>query len=277
MSSSCIKCKMQRIRCIFDPDNIDAPCKTCTAKQTSKIWRLPCLRIKITDVKLFKPGQVHGYEWTQRWKDNIMDNIASWESPEERRIQISEGLTNNPVELRVKRFVPQAGDKLNRSWSHGGVQHSVSIPPYAIVDVDEAQEAYTAYIKSCVSSHFISVLDRVLGPERDLLWTTYYLAWKQSENPDVSKEEGNLLKKVLELWMAVRLTTTSTVIVGDETLGMPQQILNETSPQHGKIPLPPVMGAQIDMVLITHIQSDLRQEMLDALQKITHANKLNTP
>jgi hypothetical protein len=50
----------------------------------------------------------------------------------------------------------------------------------------------------------------------------------------------------LRLWMAVRLTTKSTIIVGDETLGMSRDIMDKTSPIHGCIPLPPVMGAQLD-------------------------------
>ncbi|KAG7145447.1 Satratoxin biosynthesis SC3 cluster transcription factor SAT20 like protein [Verticillium longisporum] len=132
------------------------------------------------------------------------------------------------------------------------------------------------YIKNCIRNSFVLVLDRVLGAERNLLWGTYYLAWKLSDSQHLDKDETGLLNKVLELWMAVRLTTTSTVIVGNDTLGMPAKILNETSPQHGKIPLPPVMGAQIDLVLITHIQAKLRREMLDMLQKMTQANKQKT-
>ncbi|KAG7132296.1 Satratoxin biosynthesis SC3 cluster transcription factor SAT20 like protein [Verticillium longisporum] len=256
---SCIRCRMQRIRCKANENDRHGACLTCSTKQNSKIWRLPCLRAKLTDVKLFKPGQVHGYEWTQRWKDSIVDNIASWDSPDERKIQISEG------------------DKLDRSWcAKDGIKHSVTIPPYAIVDLDEAQRAYTMYIKNCIRNSFVLVLDRVLGAERNLLWGTYYLAWKLSDSQHLDKDETGLLKKVLELWMAVRLTTTSTVIVGNDTLGMPAKILNETSPQHGKMPLPPVMGAQIDLVLITHIQAKLRREMLDMLQKMTQANKQKT-
>lgn len=273
---SCIRCRMQRIRCQSNPKVPDGPCLTCTGKQITKVWRIPCLRVKLTDVKLFKPGQVHGYEWTQRWKDSIVDNIANWASPEEKWIKLSEGLTPTSVELRVRQFIPQEGDKLERSWVHQGVKRSVPIPPYAIVDLGEAQQAYSEYIRSAVSSMFVSVIDSVIGTERNLLWRTYFLAWRLSQHPHAAKEEKELLRKALELWMAIRLTTRSTVIVGDETLGMGRDIMDETSPQHGKIPLPPVMGAQIDMVLITHIQTRLRREMLDMLQKMTQATKQKT-
>ncbi|ROT40074.1 hypothetical protein SODALDRAFT_273925 [Sodiomyces alkalinus F11] len=273
---SCIRCRMQRIRCQSNPKTPDGPCLTCTGKQPSKVWRIPCLRVKLTDVRLFKPGQVHGYEWTQRWKDSIVDNIANWASPEEKWIKLSEGLTPTSVELRVRKFIPQDGDRLERSWVHQGVRCSVPIPPYAIIDLGEAQEAYSEYIRSAVGSMFVSVIDSVIGTERNLLWRTYHLAWMLSRHPNAEKDERELLRKALELWMAIRLTTRSTVIVGEETLGMDRNIMDKTSPQHGKIPLPPVMGAQIDMILITHIQSRLRREMLDMLQKMTQATKQKT-
>lgn len=72
------------------------------------------------------------------------------------------------------------------------------------------------------------------------------------------------------------MTTKSTIIVGTETLGMPRNIMDETSPNHGTIPLPPVMGAQLDLILIHQIQMGLRRELLDRLQKMIQTNKQRT-
>ena len=71
----------------------------------------------------------------------------------------------------------------------------------------------------------------------------------------------------------IRITTRSIRIAGQEALGMPQNILDETSPLHGSIPIPPVMGAQIELILIHKIQVPLRGQVLDMLQKILVANK----
>lgn len=109
-----------------------------------------------------------------------------------------------------------------------------------------------------------------------LLWETYGMAWNLYRDPATQMEERDLLSKALKLWVATRLTTTSTVIVGEETLGMPRDIMPRSSPQHGKIPLPPVMGAQIDMILISNVQTMLRREMLDKLQRIIQQNKQST-
>jgi hypothetical protein len=241
-------------------------------KLANKSSRLPCIRRKITDVKLFKPGQVQGYEWTRRWKDSIVDNIAKWASSEDKVVRVSEGYTSRYVELRVRLFVPQEGDKLERTWFFNGVKKSVPIPPYAIVDLDAAQQAYTEYINRGIVECFNSVFKS----RNSLLWKTYQFAWRYAQDQAVPEDERALLVLTLRLWMSVRLTTKSTAIVGEETLGMSHDILDKTSPNHGTIPLPPVMGAQLDLILIHHIQAKLRREMLEKLQRMTQSNKQKT-
>jgi hypothetical protein len=44
---------------------------------------------------------------------------------------------------------------------------------------------------------------------------------------------------VLRLWVAIRLNTKSTNIVGPERLGMLDDILDDTHPTPGRIPIPP--------------------------------------
>jgi hypothetical protein len=81
---------------------------------------------------------------------------------------------------------------------------------------------------------------------------------------------------VLRLWVAIRITTRSIRICGEDTLGMTRDLMDETSPLHGEIPVPPVMGAQIELILIQGIQIPLRKTVLDKLQKLVAANKPNT-
>ena len=218
---------------------------------SAKMYRLNCLRLKITDVKLFKPGQVKGQEWTNRWKDSVMDDIGNWESSQVRTIQVTEGYTGKSVRLQVKQFKPQEGDKVKRSWvSRNGNKHEVNIPAFAIVNLDEARAEFNQYIKAGM----VACCHHLLGSRDKLLWRTYSLAIKTAQNDSIAQTERNLLLATLDLWMSVRLTTKSFEIVGDDTLDMPQDIINDQdNPLHGKIPLPPVMGAQIDSVIIHQI------------------------
>ncbi|OHE93050.1 hypothetical protein CORC01_11689 [Colletotrichum orchidophilum] len=282
-NGSCIRCKMQRVRCKTDPDDPKGPCLGCKPRSNNnhhkQLIRQPCVRHKITECHFFKKGQAPGFEWTQRFNNGIVDNINNWASTEVRTVRLWEGYTPESmwVQLSVREFVPQPGDKLERTWvTEDGERKSVAIPTYAITNLDEAQTAYEDYIKRGVVECFTSVVKSVMGVTDQLIYTTYNKAWLLSQDPATPPDERELLLQTLELWMSVRLTTKSIEIVGEETLGMTRDILDSSSPQHGCIPLPPVMGAQLDLVLIQHIQTRLRREMLEKLQKMTLQNKQKT-
>jgi hypothetical protein len=262
-------------QCNLDPENEKGPCLSCKKiASTTKVYRLNCLRLKITDVKLFKPGQVKGQEWTNRWKDSVMDDIGNWESSQVRTIEVTEGYTGLSVKLQVRRFKPQEGDKVKRSWvSKNGRRHEVDIPAFAIVNLDDAKAAFDRYIKAGM----VKCCNRLVGSQDELLWRTYELAIKAAADNSVPQSERSLLVATLDLWMSVRLTTKSFEIVGADTLGMPRDIIKDRdSALHGKIPLPPVMGAQIDSVLIHQIQPRLRRKALEELQKMTQEKKQKT-
>ncbi|KAK8049734.1 hypothetical protein PG994_011464 [Apiospora phragmitis] len=265
---SCIRCRMQRIRCETNPVDKQGTCLTCAKVSHGKVSRLPCLRYKITDVRLFKPGQIKGHEWTRRWQEGVADDISNWASFETRNVGVTEGYTHQPVVLRVRQFVPQEGDSLERTWVYNGVRRSVRIPAFAIVNLEEARSAYEDHLTRGVKDF----CRNVVSSKHKLIWGTYAAALKAAMADETDEKQKTLLRKALRLWMAIRMTTKSTYIVGQETLGMAPDIMDETSPLRGQIPLPPVMGAQIELILIHQIQNKLRREMLDELQGILQAN-----
>jgi hypothetical protein len=236
------------------------------------VGRFPCLRYKISDIRLFKPGQVPGFEWTNRWNSNISDPIDKWASEDIKAIQVSDGYSDCVLELSVRQFVPQEGDKLERSWHYGGATRSVTIPPYALMDLEQGKAAYMTHIHSSMNQTFANVIQRAGG----LLYWTYMQALQICKDPTTPKESLELLRDTFRLWMSIRLSTTSVFLVGDEKLGMPEDILDETSPTPGRTPLPPVLGAQLDVILIHHIQTRLRRQVLERLDKMVSKRKHNT-
>jgi hypothetical protein len=138
-----------------------------------------CLRYKIPDVKLFKPGQVPGYEWTQRWSTGALDQIDLWASTEVKVIQITDRTTQKSIPISVCRFQPLEGDMLDRRWvAPGGVQKSVELPPYAIVDTQAAREIFEAYINEHGPEFFKGALDY----NDQFLWHTYTLAFETAND-----------------------------------------------------------------------------------------------
>ena len=206
--------------------------------------------------------------------EGVVDDIANWADPDTKIIHVSEGYCSKKyVTLEVRRFIPQEGDKLQRSWiGFDGKRRSVEIPPYAICNTKKAKDEYIWYIDNALTE----CLNSILGPHNELLAMTYHTTLQKLQNPKTSEKEKKLLSTTLQLWMSIRLTTRSTIIVGDETLGMPRDIMDESSPLAGKIPLPPVMGAQIDLILINQIQKSWRKYVLEGLQEMIQNNKQKT-
>lgn len=266
---SCIRCRMQRIRCEHNPEEPGGACLTCKKVSNVKAGRFPCLRYKITDIRLFKPGQVPGYEWTRRWNNNISDPIQKWASAEVKFIRISSGFTKKCIQLPVRKFIPQDGDKTERTWDYNGSKRSVKVPPYALMDLEDGKTAYMRHISDAMGDTIKHIADRSSG----LLRKTYVEAFRMYQDATIPEEWKQLLDWTFRLWVAVRLSTNSDFIVGEEKLGMADDILDATSPNAGKIPVPPVLGAQLDLVLIHHIQTRLRRELLDKLQKMVLKNR----
>jgi hypothetical protein len=133
---------------------------------------LPCFRYKVTEIRLFKPGQVPGFEWTERWPDKKLKNISTWASPQTRIIHTTEGFSALPLELEVREFIPVEGDVLRRHWyTSDGTKKSVDVPAYAIVNVDSARQAYIQYINQGAAEFFKGWLK-----DRDNLVVKTYLA-----------------------------------------------------------------------------------------------------
>lgn len=246
---------------------------TCLRVANSKTGRFPCLRYKITDVKLYKLGQVPGYEWTKRWSSTISDPIQEWASVETRIIQVSEGYSDQVLELCVRQFVPQEGDKLERSWDYMGERKAVKIPPFALVDLEGVKGPINKYMRLSMDQAFT----KIVGQKRDgLLCRTYRQTVTHCGASSTPPESKELLMSTFRLWMAIRCSTRSYFIVGEDKLGMPEDILDMTSPDRGRIPMPPVLGAQLDMILIHQIQSQLRRQVLEKLEKMVSKKQLNT-
>ncbi|CAG8961672.1 hypothetical protein HYFRA_00006209 [Hymenoscyphus fraxineus] len=265
--TACVRCRMQRIRCLPDPSNPKGACLTCQKVTKPTMHRLPCLRYKLTDIRLFREGSyAAGREWSHRWSTNTMENITKWASPERKQLVVTQDYGPTTLTFTVREFIPLEGDMLERQWSDNGVIKSVPIPHYAIVDMAEALQVHREFIVNQGAQFFKSILDF----NDRLLWDTYDTAiWFSNEATARSVEERELLQMVLQLWVAIRMTTRSLRITGTETLNMPSDLMDASSGMQGKLPIPPVMGAQMQMILCHKLQAPWRSKILTRLQKLT--------
>ncbi|KAM3431419.1 hypothetical protein MY4824_007129 [Beauveria thailandica] len=180
------------------------------------------------------------------------------------------------MELQVRQFVPMEGDKLDRTWDYNGEKKSVRIPPFALVDTHKTRKAFARHIDASVDDTLKNVIRSVEGTLGKWMRVTYLEAFRLAQRSDAPPEVSKILQSTFRLWTSTRLNTISCFIVGEETLGMPSDILDDTSPTPGKVPVPPVMGAQLNLIMIHQIQAKLRKTVLEQLQKIVQKNKHST-
>jgi hypothetical protein len=108
-----------------------------------------------------------------------MAEVMKWKSPEIKSIEVSHGFCQDPIKLKVRKFVPEDGDVLERKWVDGEVLKTKRVEPYAIENMARAVEEVRRYISANVGSCLTTFLD-----DRDkLVRDTYLLAYKQSTRP----------------------------------------------------------------------------------------------
>ncbi|KAJ2965566.1 hypothetical protein NUW58_g10864 [Xylaria curta] len=151
---ACIRCRMQKIRCVADPGQPETEscqgCRKVLVLETKKvIHRIPCLRWNLSDVVPFRVGCLG---FTQRWAGVCVEDIPSNDWADERVVTIGLGVTKllcEPIPVRVRRFKPNSTDIQHRYWKYEEAQPSlvITLPAYALADVNATSEEYRRYVK----------------------------------------------------------------------------------------------------------------------------------
>jgi hypothetical protein len=170
------------MKCIPDPVDPKGVCITCKKVSKLKFSKILCHRYRITDARLFKQGYLPGRVWTTRFQTMELNDIDNWDSSDAKTIQITYDYSPHPLILQVRKFKPQEGDLLHRSWKHGGVKKSVFIPPYAIASFEAAEKTYEDYINQDGEYFFDTTIDK----SNKLLRETMSAAIKASNHAMVS-------------------------------------------------------------------------------------------
>jgi len=183
----------------------------------------------------------------------------------------------SPLRLVVMEFVPLPTDEAARSWLDGATKKYRATPPYAIVNMSVAMGHLSEYIET----HMNETIDFCLENQDELVKMTYKFArtymhraprcLQSGKRAKPPTDERLLLMKYLRLWAAVRRTATMEHIVGYETLGMkPEE--DESSPLCGRVPLPPVLIQQLDVILM-NVLEPWRKAVLEDFQRVVQSNK----
>jgi len=265
---ACMRCSMQRIRCFPDRSNLNGCCLTCIQAVRTNIHWLPCLRYKISDAHLLDHGECPRPSWTRRWTKMEISDIRDWDSTEIKTIAITQDVGGKSYNLKVRKFIPVEGDALERRWKTAGVEQTFKCAPYAIADMKEAGRTLSHFADRTLESticHYIDETDT-------LLRSTYHMAYRYSMFVE-SEKERHLLRCVFRLWCASRMESRSDRICSNETLGMEPGNYEPACPNSGIILVPPVLSAQMEIIVTTMILQPMKKEVLQGLKYLIQENQ----
>ncbi|KAI0123986.1 hypothetical protein BJ170DRAFT_68509 [Xylariales sp. AK1849] len=271
---ACVRCQMQRVRCDPNPDrpnDADCMCYTCAKvilNSKKVIHRLPCARYKLTSATLFREG---GLKLTARWKGAAMEDLGpeDWVADKTRTIQISLGLCENPIELRVRKFKPQLGDVLPRYWKDKyGKQQETPVEPYALEDIQRASVTFQQHINENAKDAVWRYANK--KNVHHLVRKTYMAAWNHMVEVDyvsAGVDAKMFMEDLFRLWFAMRNSMGSAWIAGKDTLDMKPD-RREDYPFPGRITVPRMVCQQFDSFNFSQSMSPWRRKVLTNLMTL---------
>ncbi|KAK4155269.1 hypothetical protein C8A00DRAFT_13670 [Chaetomidium leptoderma] len=263
---ACVRCRMQRNRCIPDPNNPRGPCLTCQ-QRTVRMSRLPCLRYMVTDSTLFRTGLAY----MPFYRTHPMDG------PHYGDFHLERQWTNTPskflclgqvgsmhIKVELREFAPPANTRdLDLK---GRPMYAV---PWAVTDPDAVVEAITEYIDRAITQYMADYLDDT----DPIVWDIFQAAYRASVFP----LPNEMLKKTLRLWVACRFIESKWRCWSESGWADSEiRAMNPQDPFYQDLDsLPPYIDYQIASIIIHRILGPLRKDVLRNLQSTlnTHSPK----
>ncbi|CZR55785.1 uncharacterized protein PAC_05673 [Phialocephala subalpina] len=265
---ACIPCKFNKVRCKANADDPTGICRTCGPSHLHNLSRQPCFRYNVTDASLYRDQELPSYfAFTRRWGSMKMANITEWASPETKLIKVTQDFGKASYELKVKEFIPMPGECLEEAWADGNVMKSRELPPWAIASMEEAADELWRYVDDNIGTYVWACV----GNSDSLIRSTFEMVIRYSEEAP-RQEEKTLLQNILRIWVTARMASNIERICGEETLGM-SNIDDPSCPWHARIPIPPAMCVQLEIILYCKFLAPLKKAILGQLQKFIFVNK----
>ncbi|KAF4464901.1 hypothetical protein FALBO_8256 [Fusarium albosuccineum] len=285
---ACVRCRMQKIKCAPDPEDPEGVCKTCknySLESYKTIHFLPCQRFKIADLILYRSG---GLNLTRRWQGIAMRDVTDRLDGTVITIQVSQGLCKKPLPMHVVRFKPKAGDVTARYWTDKETFKKKELANYCLQDIVATAEAVEQYtIQNAIPAYFDTVKSSAQSePKSESINRTYLMALQRymklinsERGAEVVKEdekEAGILHNLFILWCAIRHTTGSFYIDGEEKLGMMPETEDESYPLLGKVSVPRMIVAQFDNLNYVWVLERYKNKLLKDIDWLMSQN-LNNP
>ncbi|KAK4176547.1 hypothetical protein QBC36DRAFT_187225 [Triangularia setosa] len=264
---SCIRCRMNRGRCLPDPSLPSGPCLTCRLMTGPTLSKMPCYRYIITDASLYREQKAPYQLFSRRWQSmDIVDIPSSDWAPSSnvRTIVVSHINVSTPFDFQVREFIPAEGDRLEDEVINpvNGTVTKVPLPRFAVAEMKTTAERMRGF----VDRNIYNFITATVGND-GLLWETYLMAFRQVGLAK-TKQEQTLLSNTFRLWVVCRMTSSPVYICGDDTLGGTPHPLYQNH-----VPMPLVMTAQFECINYTTFLRPWSKAVLKQLNDLVLAKK----
>ncbi|KAF4415766.1 hypothetical protein FACUT_13166 [Fusarium acutatum] len=276
---ACVRCRFQKIKCLIDEQNPEGQCKTCKnfSKTSPKtIHRVPCLRLRIADIVLYRSG---GLKLTRRWTGIEMRDIGDRLDTVAVTIEVSQNLCGKPLRMNVVRFRPIDGDVTARYWTDGLLGKETfkkkELANYCLENIYDTAESVRQYtIDNALPAfyHTIQEESESEAGEGSIIRTYLTAMARYLDLHNEHKSSGRLSRddeKELEifgnlfiLWCAIQHTVGSLYIEGNETLGMLPETEDKSYPLYGKVSVPRMVVAQFDTLNYNEVLERYKEKLL---------------
>ncbi|KAE9378490.1 hypothetical protein N431DRAFT_435586 [Stipitochalara longipes BDJ] len=271
---ACLTCKRKRKEC-QDGDHPDGPCRPCL-ERADKITFIPgllrplCWRPNIGGTEVFRRGPTIDFAVSLRgnMEDEAPGKQAIWKHFAVRRIgnepsktvELSQGVVPNRLKIRLDRYQPKDTDRQYYQWfNNEGVQQKYHTPAYGIENLSVAQHAIEGFLRDNSEAY----IETHLKDATEITRKTFHTAQQNKHLP--------LVERALKLWVGCRFIEDPWSIVGTETLSQSRDP-NPACPYHTKIPVPPIVDLQLDLIVINELLQPELKKILKMLKTLLESS-----
>lgn len=258
---ACYCCQRKRKPCL-EGDHPDGPCRRCS-ELLSKMKVAPglmpplCWRPNIGSTEIFRRGPTIDFAVSLRGnmvdagpgKQALWKNFATRKSGkgDSKFVELSQGWTSKTMRIRLDQYKPMSTDKQYYSWFDNGVEQKYQTPAFGISNSDEANSSIGKFLVQ----NFDAYLDFHMRNAPEITKRTFRSAQNNMHLP--------LVERALKLWVGCRFIEDPWSMTGSEVLGMSKDP-NPNCPYHDRIPVPPIVDLQIDLIVINDfLQPEMRR------------------
>ncbi|KAK1756954.1 hypothetical protein QBC47DRAFT_173652 [Echria macrotheca] len=274
---ACIRCHLQRARCVVGPDGPLGTCGTCmnvNRRSKKTIHHLPCLRFKLTTVKYHRTADAG---LTKRFTNTQVVDIEAFGPV--KTIKIGGNAVKTPLELQVREFAPLPGDQLGRWYKDSkGIMRNVQKSAFCLADIEKAAAAYVGW----VDLNVYEGLELLPKPEHPIIRETFLQARHHTEQlvrghvqDSDSTEQRNFMIMAIRLWFSIRHCSGSSYLVGDETLGIELVEDEDCEWRHEGRCVPRMIVAQFDSIRIERVYKKKIPNFLKLYEKILKSGNMH--